>query len=228
MNNISILGTGMVARILAASLDSANYTVNMGTRDVEQKMESDEGDAFGNPSFKVWKGDFPGIVLKSFRDAANLSNIIINSTAGIASLSILRAIGTEVLDGKILIDVANPLDFSAGMPPMQKPVGDDSLGEQLQREFPNLRLVKALNTMTAMVMTNPSAVTGNHNLFICGNDQGAKADVMDVFAAIGWEEDQVLDLGDITGARAMEMMVPMVMRVWQTTGNPIFNFAVAR
>ena len=104
------------------------------------------------------------------------------------------------LAGKILIDVANPLDFSGGMPPTLTPCNTDSLGESLQREFPNAKVVKTLNTCNCKVMVDPARVPGEHDLFICGNDAGAKDQVRTLLREFGWTS--IIDLGDITNARA--------------------------
>jgi predicted dinucleotide-binding enzyme len=123
------------------------------------------------------------------------------------------------------LDVANALDFSHGMPPSLLVANTDSLGEQIQRAFPDAKVVKALNTMTAAVMVNPDAVAnGDHHVFICGNDADAKAQATELLDRFGWRN--MIDLGDITAARATEMILPIWLRVMGALRTPMFNFKV--
>jgi predicted dinucleotide-binding enzyme len=125
----------------------------------------------------------------------------------------------------LLIDVANPLDFSRGMPPTLSVCNTDSLGEQIQRALPALKVVKALNTTNASVMANPAAVgDGNHTLFVCGNDADAKARVTELVRSFGWRD--VVDVGDITAARGTEMLLPLWLRLYGAFKTPLFNFKV--
>jgi predicted dinucleotide-binding enzyme len=126
----------------------------------------------------------------------------------------------------VLIDIANSLDFSAGMPPTLTVANTDSLGERIQRAFPGTRVVKALNTVTAAVMVSPSIVPGDHNVFICGNDAAAKARVSDLLGTFGWARTAIIDIGDISGARAAEMYLALWLRLLQKTGTPRINVEV--
>jgi len=144
-----------------------------------------------------------------------------------ASLDALRQAGSKNLDGKILVDVANPLDFSKGRPPTLSVSNTDSLGEQIQREFPKARVVKSLNTMNAMIMVDPARVPGDHAIFVCGNDAAAKSQVTDILKkGFGWK--CVIDLGDITAARGTEMLLPLWVRLTGTLKSPNFNFIISR
>src|SRR6266571_5384030 len=130
-----------------------------------------EPDYMGNPPFSVWHKTHDKVRLATFAEAAALSELLVNATAGMASLDVLQAAGEKNLAGKILIDIANPLDFSKGMPPSLLVCNTDSLGEQIQRAFPTARVVKTLNTMTNMIMANPNLVAkGDHDVFVSGND----------------------------------------------------------
>lgn len=150
-----------------------------------------------------------------------------NCTAGVASLEALRIAGPEHLNGKILIDVSNPLDFSRGMPPTLTICNTSSLGEEIQRAFPDAKVVKALNTVTAAVMVEPSLVPGDHDLFVCGNDAEAKATVSRLLReAFGWRI--IHDLGDITAARGTEMMMAAWVRLMLVFGSPRFNWHIQR
>jgi predicted dinucleotide-binding enzyme len=155
--------------------------------------------------------------------------VVIDCTNGANSLDALRQAGAANLDGKILIQVGNPLDFSKGMPPSLTVCNTDSLGEQTQREFPGARVVKALNTVNCGVMINPACLAGEHELFVCGNDAGAKAQVtgwLDQW--FGWKGESVIDLGDITNARGTEMFLALWVRLWGRLGTPHFNIHIAR
>jgi len=163
----------------------------------------------------------------TFANAAAFGEILFNCTAGVASLQALQMAGEANHRGKILIDVANPLDFSHGMPPSLAVCNTDSLGEQIQRAFPETRVVKTLNTVNCNVMVNPALVAGAHDMFLCGNDPEAKVVVTRILKEwFGWES--VLDLGDISAARALEMVLPLWIRLWGTLQTPMFGFKIAR
>jgi predicted dinucleotide-binding enzyme len=139
----------------------------------------------------------------TFADAASHGELVFNCTSGAGTLDALAAAGEENLRGKVLIDVANPLDFSKGMPPTLFVFGEDSLGEQLQRAFPETKVVKALNTVNCQVMVDPSRVPGDHDIFVSGNDAAAKATVTEILRDwFGWKS--AIDLGDMSAARGTE------------------------
>ena len=164
----------------------------------------------------------------SFADAAAHGEILFNCTAGVGSLEALRMAGERTLNGKVLIDIANPLDFSKGMPPTLTVCNADSLAEQIQRAFPAVKVVKTLNTVNARLMVNPRQLAdGDHSIFVSGNDASAKTQVTDVLKNwFGWR--QVIDLGDITTARGAEMLLPVWLRLVGVLNTPMFNFKVIR
>jgi hypothetical protein len=163
----------------------------------------------------------------TFADAAAFGELVFNCTAGTVSLEALSAAGEENLGGKVLVDVSNPLDFSKGRPPTLSVCNDDSVGEQIQRAFPEARVVKALNTMNAGVMVDPASIPGEHDVFMCGNDDGAKAQVSELLQSFGWPAERIIDLGDITAARGLEMYLPLWLRLMGAFG-PQFNIKVVR
>jgi predicted dinucleotide-binding enzyme len=197
---IGMLGTGVAGRTLGGKLTELGHDVKLGSRDPE----------------------------RSFEAAAAHGEIIFNATAGTASLEALRAAGAANLAGKVLIDVSNPLDGSAGFPPTLSVCNDDSLAEQIQREFPDARVVKALNTMNADVMVEPAIVPGDHNVFVAGEDDGAKADVMSLLESFGWPRERIMDVGGIRAARGLEMWLPLWISLYQATGTAHLNIAVHR
>jgi len=152
--------------------------------------------------------------------------VIFNCTHGVVSVEALKLAGERNIAGKILVDVANPLDFSKGMPPTLTLVNTDSLGELIQRTFPDLKVVKTLNTMVCFLMVNPTAVPGDHNVFMSGNDANAKSSINEILKSFGWKEKNIIDLGDITTARGTEQLLPIWVRLMGTLKSPMFNFKV--
>ena len=213
---IGILGTGVVGKTLGAKLTKLGHDVRMGSR------------SSGGEKARAWIKEAGGKSSEgTFADASAHAEIVFNCTSGMASLEALRAAGAKNLEGKTLIDVANPLDFSKGMPPTLSVCNTESLGEQIQRAFPTAHVVKSLNTVSANVMVNPSIIPGVHDMFVSGNDAKAKAQVIDLLkTGFGWKE--VIDLGDITGARAQEMHLALWLRLFTKFQTPNVNIRVAR
>lgn len=223
----TVLGTGVVGRTMAAKLASLGHEVVVGTRDPEATLARVEPDAYGNPPFSQWRAANSQVGLEAFADAAAWGEVMVNTTSGAATLQALEAAGAANLAGKVLIDIANPLDFSQGMPPSLNPVNTDSLGEQVQRAFPEVKVVKTLNTMNCQVMVEPSRVVGEHSVFVSGDDTDAKKAVTELLVSFGWAEASVIDLGDITTARGTEMLLPIWLRLWGALGHADFNFHIA-
>jgi 8-hydroxy-5-deazaflavin:NADPH oxidoreductase len=212
---IGVLGTGVVGRTLASALLRGGHEVRLGSR------------AAGHEAAVAWAASVGGPASEgTFADAAGFGELVINATAGAASLDALEMAGGEQLAGKVLIDVANPLDTSRGMPPTLTVCNDDSLGEQIQRALPDVKVVKALNTVTAAVMVDPSLVAGTHTIFVAGDHAPAKAQVSDLLQEFGWPAGAILDLGDITAARGMEMYLPLWLRLWGAVGTAVLNVEV--
>jgi predicted dinucleotide-binding enzyme len=224
---VGVLGTGEVGRALAGKLDELGHAVMVGTRDVGRLLAAGPG-PWGQPPFSDWHRDHPRVAVGTFARAAAHGEMVINATAGAATLEALRAAGRENLAGKVLIDVANPLDFSAGMPPTLTVANTDSLGEQVQRAFPEARVVKALNTVNARLMVDPGAIgDGDHHVFVSGNDPEARAQVIALLRdGFGWSE--VVDLGDITTARGTEMYLALWVRLMAALGTAAFNIRIVR
>jgi predicted dinucleotide-binding enzyme len=226
---IGILGTGVVGQALAAKLAEGGHEVTVGTRDPAATLARDEPHpVYGSPPFSVWSEQHPDVKLASFADAAAHGELVVNASAGGASLDALRLAGEPNLDGKVLIDIANALDFSQGPPPSLLVANTDSLAERIQRAFPAVRVVKALNTMNALLMANPRQLAdGDHTVFVCGDDPEAKALVTRLLTeGFGWRE--VIDLGDLSAARATEMVLPIWLRLMGALRTPAFNLKVVR
>jgi predicted dinucleotide-binding enzyme len=212
-----VQGTGMVGQGIAGKLVELGHEVRMGSRQA------------GNEKAVAWASEAgDGASEGSFADAAEFGEVVVNATAGGASVEALEAAGAENLDGKVLIDVANALDFSQGMPPTLSVCNDDSLGERIQRAFPEARVVKALNTMNASVMVSPGALGETTNVFICGNDDGAKDEVAGLLQTFGWMKERITDLGDITAARGQEMYLPLWLKLYSALGTSEFNIGIVK
>ena len=224
---IAVLGTGAVGPTIAEALSALGHDVVMGTRDPQATLARTEPGATGGPPFAAWHAAHSRIDVATYADAAARADLVVNATNGAGSLEALAAAGAANLAGKVLMDIANPLDFSQGFPPSLNPVNTDSLGEQIQRAFPEARVVKTLNTMTASVMVDPARVAGgDHSVFVSGNDAAAKEIVSGLLKEFGHRD--IIDLGDITTARGAEMVLPIWVRIWGALGTGAFNFKVAR
>jgi predicted dinucleotide-binding enzyme len=224
---ITVLGSGFAGRTLAGGLADLGHDVTIGTRDVQVTLDRTDPDRMGNLAYAVWARDFPDISLAPFADAASDADLFVNATAGAGSIAALAEAGKANLAGKVLLDVSNPLEFSQGFPPNLFVNDTDSLGEQIQRAFPDTHVVKALNTMVGDVMTTPKSVAeGDHSVFISGDDPAAKRVITELLTSFGWID--IIDLGGIQTARATEMMVKIRLLVMTSLGTPIFNFKIAR
>jgi 8-hydroxy-5-deazaflavin:NADPH oxidoreductase len=225
--NIGVLGTGVVGQSVGGALAAQGHSVMIGTRDVQKALANTEKTAMGTPGFGAWHKDNQHIKVGTFAEAAKFGELLINAINGLGSLQALKTAGDENLGSKVLMDIANELDFSKGMPPKVLANTDRSLGEDIQAAFPNLKVVKTLNTMNAYVMVNPALVKGSDStVFINGNDAGAKARVTEILKSFGWQD--IMDLGDITASRGVEMLVAVWLSVWGAVGNTPFNFKIAR
>ncbi len=223
----AILGTGVVGKTIAARLADLGHEVMVGTRDPAETLSRTEPDRYGNPPFSAWQEEHPEVRLGTFAEAATHGEMVVNATAGAVSLEVLEQAGEDNLGGKILMDIANPLDFSQGFPPTLLVSNTDSLGEQIQRRFPEAKVVKTLHTMNAYLMVDPAQLAAtDHTVFVGGNDAEAKAEVSELLRSFGWTD--IIDLGDITTSRGTEMLLPIWVRLIGVLQKPIFNFKIVR
>lgn len=222
---IGMIGGGVVAQTLGAALLSRGHEVAIGVRNPSAD-ELAKPRNYGKP-LTEWLAETGGRVT-DMNDAAAGAEIVFNATDGTQSLAALKAVGAERLAGKILVDVSNPLDFSAGMPPFLHAdySGANSLGEAIQAAFPDARVVKAFNTIGTAAMVTPHVLSDRPDLFVSGNDAEAKKVVDGIARSFGWES--VIDLGDISGSRAQEALLPMFMRLVMTGDGKPFGLKVAR
>jgi hypothetical protein len=221
---IGIIGTGVVAQTLGSKLVELGHDVALGTRDAKKL---DEKKRFASTLREWLQATQNRAKVVTFREAAAHGDILINATSGEVSVAALGLAEAGSVGSKTLIDAANELDHSKGMPPRSLASQDNCLAEKIQEAFPNLRVVKSLNTIGAPVMVNPAAVgEGQHTVFVSGNDRGAKAQVSDLLKSFGWTD--ILDLGDISSARGPEMYMGLWIRLWGATQTGMINIKVVR
>lgn len=216
---IAVLGTGGVGKAFATRLTELGHEVSLGTREV----------AASKTKLSEFFEKNPNVKLHTFADSAAFGNIVINVTKGENTLEAVKSAGHKNLAGKVLIDISNPLDFSNGMPPSLFPQwsNTNSLGEEIQKMMPETKVVKTLNTMWNGLMLNPNLIAnGNHINYICGNDAGAKKTVTNLLHEFGWKDENLLDLGDISAARATEATLPIWLRVYGAKKSGAFNFNI--
>jgi 8-hydroxy-5-deazaflavin:NADPH oxidoreductase len=224
--HIAVLGTGMVGRAIAGRLHELGHSVVIGTREPQATLARSEPDGMGNPPFSAWRADHQGVELATFGAAAERAELVVNATAGTAALDVLGLARAENLAGKVLVDISNPLDFSHGFPPTLFVKDTDSLGEQVQRAFPEARVVKTLNTLNASLMVDPKSLGESSTVFVSGDDVAAKATVVALLESFG--HDDVIDLGPLETARGTEMILPVWLRIMGALGTAAFNFKVVR
>src|SRR5688572_22002317 len=182
---IGILGTGIVGTTIGTRLVQLGNQVRMGSR-------SDYSEKAAEWILSTGKGASQG----TFGEAAKFGDIVFNCTEGKITLDALKLTGSENLKGKILIDLSNPLDFKPGVPPSLTVCNTDSLGEQIQKEFPETKVVKTLNTVNCEIMVNPKLINnGDHDIFLSGNDADAKQQVKELLKTFGWKDEHLMDIG---------------------------------
>ena len=199
---VGVFGTGTVGRTIAGKLAELGHDVRVGSRTAgEDKV--------------------------TYAEAAAHGEVLFNCTSGAGAVAAVVAGGEENVAGKVVIDVTNPLDFSSGGPALFTDT-TDSLAERIQRACPSARVVKSLNTVTAAVMVDPAKVPGDHVIFVAGDDAAAKDQTRALLGELGWPAERVVDLGDLTAARAAEGYVMLWIKLMGVVGNPVFNISISR
>lgn len=212
---IAVFGTGDVGQAIATRLVSLGHEVRLGSRTAT------------NEKAKAWvEKTGAKASTGTYADAAKFGEWVFNCTLGAGTIEALKMAGEGALDGKIVVDLSNPLDFTKGMPPSLFLSNTDSLGEAVQRTFPKAKVVKTLNTMWNGIMVNPRLLPDTHVNYLCGNDAGARGQVKELLKSFGWKDEELLDLGDITNARGTESILPLWVRVYGATKSGAFNFKI--
>ncbi|RZS80223.1 hypothetical protein EV189_3707 [Motilibacter rhizosphaerae] len=220
----AVLGTGMVGQHIAGRLAELGHEVVVGTRDPAASLAREDA-GWGARPLRVWLDAHPGVRVAAFRDAVADAELVVGASGGDVTLAVLEAVGAQALGERVYLDVANPLQHGEGLPTLSV-CNTDSLGEQVQRAYPRLRVVKALNTLTAPLMVHPETLGEDTTVFVAGDDAEAKALVTGVLRAFGHAD--VLDLGGIEAARGMEMWLPLWLRIAGALGGSGFNVKVVR
>ncbi len=211
---IAVVGTGAVGQALSSGFAELGHDVVVGTRDPAATAQREE-----------WQHH--SVPLMPLDEVAAGAGLVVNATGGAVSLEALREIGVGALAGKVLLDVSNPLDFSAGFPPTLSVKDTDSLAEQIQRAFPQTRVVKSLNTLTAALMLHPTALPDpDTSVFVAGDDAEARALVVGLLREAGWRD--VVELGSLVAARGLEMWLPLWLQLMGSLGTAEFNLKIVR
>lgn len=213
VHRIAVLGTGRVGTTLARAFARSGYEVIVGSRDPDALDEER-------------RGQLGEVAVAAFSEAVAGADVVVDALPGEHAVEVVSSLG-DLLDGVVVLDVANPLDTSRGMPPTLLVKDTDSLAEQIQRTCPRARVVKSLNTVNAAVMVDPGSVgDGDTTVFVAGDDPAARELVAGLLTELGWRD--VLDLGDLTAARGIEMWLPLWVRLMQTLGTAQFNLRIVR
>jgi 8-hydroxy-5-deazaflavin:NADPH oxidoreductase len=218
---IAILGTGNVGQTYAAKFIELGHEVMMGTRNPDETRKKEK--------FSEWHNTNASVQLATFADTVAFGEVVVNALQGAVSIDVVKSISPALFENKILLDVSNPLDSSKGFPPtlLEGLNNTNSLGEEIQKALPNVKVVKTLSTMWCGIMVNPNMIgNGDHNAFMAGNDIEAKTRVKELLVSFGWIASNILDLGDITKARGVEMYLPLWLSIFGATNNGAFNIKV--
>jgi 8-hydroxy-5-deazaflavin:NADPH oxidoreductase len=212
---VGILGSGDVGRALGTAFAERGHSVTVGSKTPEK------------PELVAWKkATGPNAATATFAEAARSGEILVLCCLGSAVDAVIDLAGSAHFDGKLLIDATNALDFSKGMPPGLFVGVTDSLGERVQRKLPKARVVKCFNIVPNPVMAHPQLPGGMADMIIAGNDAAAKTQVTEILRSFGWSG--AIDIGGIEGARWLEAMVPLWVRVASAVGTFQVAFKVVR
>jgi predicted dinucleotide-binding enzyme len=225
---IAIIGTGMVGRGLAVRLAGLGHDVAIGTRDIDDTLARTVVDERGERPYAQWTQEHSDVHLVTLPEAGEHGEVVINAANGQNALAALEGVGAGPLAGKVLLDLALPLDLSQGLPPTLTISNTDSLGETIQRAFPDTRVVKSLTSVYYQVMIDPTRVPGQHSIFVAGDDSDAKRTIAEILRQFGWSTESIIDLGDITGARGVEMYARLFFTLYNAFGTFDFNINVTR
>ncbi len=205
---IAVLGTGGVGHAHCSKFVALGHEVRMGARTADNEKASAWASAHG-----AGHG--------TFDDVAGWADLVVNATSGVGSVAAISSIAADHLDGKVLIDVSNPLDFSKGFPPTLSVCNDDSLAEQIQRAAPGARVVKSLNTVANSLMVDPGKLGDDTDIFVCGDDEAARATAGELLQSMGWRS--IRDLGPLSQSRGLEAWLLLWTRLYGALGTAEFN-----
>lgn len=210
----AMLGTGMVGKAIGERLIELGDEVCMGSRTPDNEVAAAWAEAQGDRAS-----------LATFQDAVAGADFVWLAVKGEHALEVLASVG-DVLEGKTVLDLTNPLDFSQGFPPRLFVCNDDSLGEQLQRAHPDADIVKTFNTLSHVLMVNPGALPEEHDVFVAGESETAKEQVSTLIERLGHKTP--LDLGGIEASRGLEAWLLLWTRLYGVIGTPFYNLRLVR
>jgi 8-hydroxy-5-deazaflavin:NADPH oxidoreductase len=203
---VGILGSGPVGQALGKGFAEHKHDVKIGTQSPER------------PELVKWKESTPGKVsVGSFADAAQHGELLVLCCNGAAVAQVIDRAGPAHFSGKVVIDTTNPLDFSKGMPPGLLTGPGESMGETVQKKLPGAKVVKCFNIVPNPVMIKPDIGGQTPTMIIAGEDSAAKGTVVGILKEFGWPG--AIDIGGIDGARWLEALVPLWVRVAMKEGN---------
>jgi predicted dinucleotide-binding enzyme len=218
---IGILGSGVVGFTIANAVLAKGHDVMIGSRTSNHEKTT------------AWSREQGAHALHgTFKETALWSELLFLCVNGSVVKSVIELTEAGSCKDKILIDLTNPLDFSKGMPPSLLPEYSNhySLGEFVQEQLPETKVVKALNTVNCKLMVDANLVNnGVHHLFLCGNDPEAKNTVKHFLADnFNWKPECLLDFGNIQAARLTEAIVPFWVGAMKVVDTPLFNYLIVK
>jgi predicted dinucleotide-binding enzyme len=230
---VAVLGTGVVGQALATKCVTLGYETWMGSREegnaaaaAWQERVADLAKVGAFAQAAAWRGQVGDLGrVGTFAQAAAAADLVLLAVKGEHALAVVAAAGAA-LDGKVLLDITNPLDFSKGFPPRLFVCNDDSLGEQIQAAAPKAKVVKSLNTMANTLMTDPGKLPEETAVFVAGNDADAKGVVAAFLKALGHADP--VDMGGIDASRGLEAWLLLWTRLYGALGTAEFNIKLVR
>jgi NADPH-dependent F420 reductase len=210
----AVLGTGNVGQALGNKLLALGHEVRMGSRSADNEAANAWAEEGGERAS-----------VGTFADAAAFGEVAMLALKGEHALSVVES-AKAGLEGKILIDITNPLDFSKGFPPRLFVCNDDSLGEQIQRALPATKVVKTFNTLANPLMVDPGQLGEATDIFVAGEDAEAKATVTELLQSFGHAEP--IDMGGIEASRGLEAWLLLWTRLFGVFDSPMFNLKLVR
>jgi len=211
--NVGILGSGDVARALGRGFLDRGDKVMLGSRSPEK--------------LAAWVTEMGrGAAGGSFEEAAAFGEVVVLASAGTAAEKAIKKAGKKNLEGKVVIDVTNPLVYHEDAPPTLAYGPEDSGGERVQAAIPDARVVKTLNIVNNRQMISPEVEDGPPTMFVCGEDPGAKKEVAQVLESFGWKD--VIDIGGIDASRELESLCVLWVRFGRLHGTWMHAFRLLR
>ncbi len=197
---VGILGTGDVGKAIAKGLLALGHEVMIGARSAGSEKATAVAAELGAKA-----------VAGSFAEAAAYGEVVVLATLGSVNEQVIAATGADNLTGKVVLDTTNPLDFTKGFPPSLLQPKEGSGAQAIQALAPGARVLKVFKPVRNALMFRPELQGGAPTMFLCGNDEVAKATAAEIVTAFGWEP---IDVGTLAAAHWLEAMC----MVWVAVG----------